>query len=100
MSGDARDRAERARTDWGLEALPIGYGLTSLAMRQWGLYVSKGLHDEPPAFNEPAFFLVRPNGTLYGAALSSMPYLAVPVAHIVAAIERIRSDDFPARGEA
>jgi len=28
LSGDGRERAEQARTDWGLDNLEIGYGVT------------------------------------------------------------------------
>ncbi len=43
-------------------------------MRAWGLFVSTGIDDgEPPLFNEPGVFLVRPDGTVYYEAILSMP---------------------------
>lgn len=60
--------------DWKLTRLRVAYGQDAGSMREWGLFVSKGIKDpEPDAFGEPGIFLIRPDGTVYMAALNSMP---------------------------
>lgn len=55
--------------------MQIGYGLTRAAMRQWGLYISKGeLAEEPPYFNEPGLFLIKPDGILFFVGVNNAPY--------------------------
>ena len=101
VSGDGQDRAAQAVQDWGLARLPVAYGLTGAQMREWGLFVSKGVKDpEPDEFNEPALFLVRPDGSIYSAHVQSMPFARPHVENLVAAVGFINESDYPARGEA
>ena len=75
VSMDSVARTRKARMDWAVEAVPIGYGMTESTARAWGLYLSQGIKDgEPDLFSEPGFFLVRPDGTLYYAAVNSAPW--------------------------
>lgn len=102
VSCDERGRAQRARDEWGLGKLPIGYGLSIDAAREWGLFISSGRGktsvgiEEPPLFAEPGVFLVRPGGELYASVVSSMPHFR----EILQAVDFIVSKDYPARGEA
>ena len=74
ISGDSADRAQRSRAEWMLGRLRLGYGLTERQMQAWGLSVSHGTQpDEPAVFNDPGVFLVRPDGVLFYAALTSLP---------------------------
>ena len=41
-SSDAKDRGGRAKADWGLANLRVGYGLDLSVARSWGLYISSG----------------------------------------------------------
>lgn len=53
----------------------VGYGQSVASMREWGLFVSKGITDgEPAEFGEPGLFLVRPDSTVYAAVLNTMPF--------------------------
>ena len=74
VSGDSAARAERSRAEWMLGRLRLGYGLTERQMRTWGLSVAHGTQpNEPAVFNDPGVFLVRPDGVLFYAALTSLP---------------------------
>ena len=46
LSSDSEERAGLAASQWGLDKLDLGYGLSIADARQWGLYVStgRGLH--------------------------------------------------------
>lgn len=101
ISGDARERAAAAAREWDLGDLPLAYGLTVGQMREWGLYISKGVKDpEPALFNEPGLFLIRPDSTIYSAHLQSTPFARPHLKNLLHAIEFINERDYPPRGEA
>jgi peroxiredoxin len=105
-STDSRERAEQAKARWGLANLNIGYGVSIQKAREWGLYISSGRGttsagvEEPPLFAEPGLFLVKPDGTLYWASISTMPFARPHFGEIAAAIDFAVSKNYPARGEA
>lgn len=105
VSSDDEARARRAKAEWGLETLTVGYGLDLATARRWGLYVSAGLGatsagvEEPPLFVEPGLFLVRRDGTLYFASVQTMPFARPHFTDIAKAIEFVLAKDYPARGE-
>jgi peroxiredoxin len=106
LSTDDRERAERARREWELGELRVGYGLTIEQARAWGLYISnsRGLTsvgiEEPKQFNEPGLFLIRPDGSLYLAAVQSVPFARPHFDELLKAIDFIASKDYPPRGDA
>ncbi len=106
LSTDDRERAARARRDWELGELEVGYGLTIEQARAWGLYISnsRGLTsvgiEEPKQFNEPGLFLIRPDGSLYLAAVQSVPFARPHFDELLNAIDFIKSKDYPPRGDA
>jgi peroxiredoxin len=101
VSGDGEDRATRSAQEWGLSRLAIGYGQSVESMRQWGLFISKGIKEgEPALFGEPGLFLVRPDGTLYAAVINTMPFGRPHLDEMVGAIRYVIDADYPARGEA
>ena len=86
---------------WELTDLPVAYGQTVDSMREWGLFVSKGLNEgEPALFGEPGLFLIRADGTLYASVVNSMPFGRPHLEEIVGAIRWVTDNDYPARGEA
>jgi hypothetical protein len=95
-----------AKTDWELSEVPIAYGLGIDEARALGLYIStsRGVTsigiEEPALFNEPGLFLVRPDGTLYWAAVQSVPFARPHFDEVLKAVDFIKSKDYPARGEA
>ncbi len=105
-STDSKERAQEAKTRWGLPKLTVGYGVSIEEAREWGLYVSssRGMTsagvEEPPRFAEPGLFLVKPDQTLYWAMISTMPFARPHFNEIAAAIDFAVSKDYPARGEA
>lgn len=101
VSCDDADRAAESRREWQLGDLPVAYGLTIEAARDWGLFVSKAIKDgEPPQFCEPGLFLVRPDGTLYMASIASMPFARPKLDELLSAISFVTEKDYPPRGDA
>jgi peroxiredoxin len=105
-STDSKERAAEAKAKWGLANLSIGYGVSIEKAREWGLYISSGRGmtsagvEEPALFAEPGLFLVKPDGTLYWASVSTMPFARPHFAEIGAAIDFAVTKNYPARGEA
>jgi peroxiredoxin len=105
-STDTKERAEQAKTQWGLPNLTIGYGVSIDKAREWGLYIStsRGVTsagiEEPPLFAEPGLFLVRPDGTLYWGSVQTMPFARPHFNEITAGIDFAITKNYPARGEA
>ena len=105
-SSDAQDRAEQAKSGWGLAKLRIGYGLAIEEARKWGLYVSRSNGPtsagvvEPDLFNEPGLFIVRPDGTLYWGTTSTMPFGRPHFNEILQSLDFVISKNYPARGDA
>jgi peroxiredoxin len=42
LSTDDAERARQSKQDWGIEHVPVGYGLSIESAREWGLYISTG----------------------------------------------------------
>ena len=100
VSGDPQDRAEQARSEWDLGDLMVGYGQSEDNMRAWGLYASDSIREgETDRFGEPGVFLIRPDGTLYYAAVNSNPFGRANLDEIAAMIDFVAEKDYPARGE-
>jgi peroxiredoxin len=108
LSCDAKDGAEKAVKDWGLNKLRVGYDLGLEGARKAGLYVSEGRGvnsasglKESRLFVEPALLLVKPEGDLYATWIQSSPYARVHVAEILTATDNYLSKNIPpARGSA
>ena len=100
------ERAGRARQEWLLGELVVGYGLPIDQARAWGLYISNSRGktsagiEEPAQFNEPGLFLVRPDGTLYWAAVQSVPFARPHFDEVLKAIDFIKERNYPPRGDA
>lgn len=101
ISTDDEERASQTAKDWGLDTVPVGYGLSEENALQWGLYISTGINDKEPArFAEPGLFIVRPNGELYAASIQSMPFARPQFDELLQALDFVMNKDYPARGEA
>ena len=99
ISGETQERATRMRDEWKLDRVPLAYGLSEAQMREWGLFVSRGItDDEPPVFNEPALFLIDPGGIVYYESILSMPVGRPRLDDLLAGIEWWTAHDYPARG--
>ena len=106
VSSDAKDRAEQAKSGWGLAKLRVAYGLSIDEARKWGLYVSRSKGPtsvgvvEPDLFSEPGLFLVRPDGVLYWGTTSTMPFGRPHFNEILQSLDFVIAKDYPARGDA
>lgn len=101
VSGDTVERARQALQEWKLDRLPLAYGLTEENWRAWGLFVSAGIKaDEPEHFNEPGMFLIKPDGSVFYEALTSMPWGRPRLDDVLGGIDFVVAKDYPARGEA
>ncbi|MGF1569203.1 MAG: peroxiredoxin-like family protein [Nodosilinea sp.] len=99
ISGDDHSRAVASVEKWNLQRLTIGYGLTRDAMRDWGLYVSRGeLEGEPDFFNEPGLFLIRPDGVLFFAGVNNAPYGRTDLATLLGGLDYVLNHSYPLRG--
>ena len=106
LSSDSEERARLAASEWGLDKLDPGYGLSISDARQWGLYVStsRGMTstgvEEPALFSEPGVFLIRPDLTLYWGSVQTMPFARPSFKEMLGAIDFVLEKNYPARGEA
>lgn len=99
VSGDPEEKAGQAKTDWGLKKLTLGYGQSVESMRDWGLYISDQAFDyEPQQFGEPGLFLVRPDGTLYYAAINNAPFGRPNLNEFQQMLGFILEKNYPTRG--
>ena len=100
LSSDTKEKAEQTYKDWKIADVPVGYGFKIDDAREWGLFISKGVKEEPDHFIEPGLFLIKPDGTLYSASIQTMPFARPEFDAILKAIRYIIKKDYPARGEA
>lgn len=99
VSMDTQEKATQAHEEWELDPVPMGYGLTEEQARAWGLYLSEGITEkEPKLFAEPGLFMVRPDGTLYFAEMSSTPIVRPDLEMLLGKIDFIKEKDYPPRG--
>ncbi len=99
LSMDDTLRAQKAKSEWAIENLPIGYGLTEDVARDWGLFISESIKDdEPKRFSEPGLFLVKPDRRLHYVAINSMPFGRPAPGDILSAVRFILDQGYPARG--
>jgi hypothetical protein len=94
LSCDAREAAERAKRDWKLAELRVGYGVEPEDARKAGLYLSR---EDSRLYTEPAILAVRPEeGTLYAAWVQSQPHARPRFAEVLAGIEGMLAHGLPA----
>ena len=105
LSSDDSARAQLAQTDWELNNINIGYGVSVEQAQAWGLHRSAGKGktsigiEEPAEFSEPGLFLIRPDKTLYWSQVSTMPFARPHFREILGALGFVIPNDYPARGE-
>jgi len=98
-SMDPQDRAEQAKSEWGLDKLDVAYGLTRADVKNWGLYFSTSIKEaENDQFAEPGLFWVRPDGRLYLIDISNMPWSRPDVEFLLSKVQFAMDNNYPARG--
>ncbi|REG86177.1 redoxin domain-containing protein [Winogradskyella sediminis] len=100
VSSDTKATAEQTYKEWDIDDVPLGYEFSIEEAREWGLFISKGIKDEPDTFIEPGLFVIKPNQELYCASLQTMPFARPELDDIIKAIKFVLDKDYPARGEA
>ena len=101
VSMDTEKRAKITGEKWDIKNLPVGYNLSEEKAREFGLYISEAIKDEEPdRFSEPGMFLVKPDGTLYCSTVQTMPFARPQTEDLLKAIDFVKKEDYPARGEA
>ncbi|MEP5254185.1 MAG: redoxin domain-containing protein [Winogradskyella arenosi] len=100
MSSDTKEIALKTAEEWDIGDVPLGYEFSIEEARDWGLFISKGINDEPETFIEPGLFVIKPNQELYCASLQTMPFARPGLDDIINAIKFVLNKDYPARGEA
>ena len=101
VSGENEQRANLMREEWKIDKVPLAYGLSEAQMRDWGLFVSRGINtDEPAVFNEPALFLISPDGSVYYESILSMPVGRPRLDDLLGGIDYWTAHDYPPRGGA
>ena len=105
ISSDVQERAQGMADKVNVPGLRIGYDLSLKSAKEWGLYVSTSRGktsvgiEEPALFSEPGIFIVKPDGTLYFAAVQTMPFARPHFDDLMGAIDFAIAKDYPARGE-
>ncbi|WP_179334868.1 redoxin domain-containing protein [Winogradskyella costae] len=100
VSSDTEAIAKKTYDEWDIADVPLGYEFPIEEARKWGLFISKGIKDEPETFIEPGLFIIRPNQELYCASIQTMPFARPELDDIINAIKFVLNKDYPARGEA
>ncbi|MDZ4094264.1 MAG: redoxin domain-containing protein [Paracoccaceae bacterium] len=99
LSTDPAERAEKARAEWQVANLPIGYGVPVDLARRLGCYISQSIKDdEHSLFAEPGVFFIRPDLTLYGAVINSFPFARPSVADLIEVAKIVKTRNYPPRG--
>ena len=93
------DTAAKTRAEWTIPNVPLAYGLSDEKAREWGLYISNNINpNEAPVFCEPGTFWVRPDGRLYLADVSNMPWARPDLEFLLSKVPLIKERGYPARG--
>lgn len=99
LSMDGKDRAEGAVKDWGLKNLSVGYDLSLLTAKAYGLFISDAISDKEPAhFSEPGVFVIRPDGSLYAEFVQNTPFSRPDIKQLSEGLEFAFKNDYPVRG--
>lgn len=99
VSMDPEDRATQSKADWGMDTTPMAYGLDLEAAKSWGLWISEAFKEaESPMFCEPGTFWIRPDGRLYMADISNMPWARPDLEFLLPKAAFALDNNYPARG--
>ncbi len=101
ISMDGEDRARASASDWGLDRLEVGHGLSEQQARDWGLYISSKREgsQEPDRFSEPGLFVIRADGSVFFAQTQSAPFTRPPMDQLLDGLKFVLDKDYPARGD-
>lgn len=85
LSCEGREEAERAKREWKLGELRVGYGVEPDDARKAGIYITE---EQNRLRAEPAVFAVKPEeGTLYASWVQTQPHARPHFSEVLAAVE-------------
>jgi len=91
--------ATKAAQEWDLGNTRVAYGLTLEQAKDWGLWVSKAFKDvEADFFTEPGLFWIKPDGSLYLADISNMPWARPDLGNLLSKVPYALEHNYPPRG--
>lgn len=91
--------AEKAAKEWELGRMRVAYNVSVEDAQSWGLWISKAFKDtEADIFTEPGLFWVRPDGRLYLADISNMPWARPDMRVLLSKVGYALENNYPARG--
>ena len=91
--------AEKAAKEWDLGNLRVAHSVSVEDAKNWGLWISKAFKDvEADIFTEPGLFWIRPDGELYLADISNMPWARPDLANLLGKVGYALENNYPARG--
>ena len=97
MNGE--DLAAKTVEEWGLGKLRVAHSVSVEQAKDWGLWISKAFKDvEADIFTEPGLFWVRPDGKLYLADISNMPWARPDLKNLLGKVGYALEHNYPARG--
>lgn len=102
VSAETEQRSARLVEKWGIDELPVAYGLdVAAAQEQWGLYASRGIKDgEPDLFTEPGMAIVEnSDSSVLWLSVQSMPWGRPRVESLIKGVTFVQEEGYPARGE-
>ncbi len=98
-SMNGKELAEKAASEWELGRTRVAYDVTVEDAKNWGLWISKAFKDvEADIFTEPGLFWVRPDGKLYLADISNMPWARPDLKNLLSKVGYALENNYPARG--
>ena len=93
------DLAQKAVDEWALGDLRVAHSLTVEQAKDWGLWISKAFKEvEADIFTEPGLFWIRPDGRVYLADISNMPWARPDLKMLLSKVGYALENDYPARG--
>ncbi|MGQ7847064.1 redoxin domain-containing protein [Granulosicoccus sp. 3-233] len=91
--------AARTAQEWDVGKLRIAHSVSVADARKWGLWITKAFKEgEEDIFTEPGLFWVRPDGRLYLADISNMPWARPDLGNLLSKVDYALANDYPARG--
>ncbi|MEL6767071.1 MAG: peroxiredoxin-like family protein [Pseudomonadota bacterium] len=101
VSMDTAERAEASMADWGIDKLPVAYGMSEATAREWGLYISSQRpgSQEPAVFSEPGLVVMDPEGTIFFVQIQSAPFTRPDFAALLGGLKFVTENNYPARGD-
>ena len=98
-SMDSKERAEKSKSEWGLDKISVAYGLDIETAKKWGLYISTSIKEaENDIFCEPGLMWIRADGRLYLIDIGNMPWARPDLETLMPKAKFAVENDYPARG--